>query len=148
MYCIEESTCDIAGTFLRPTQWFGAPTVIWRPSNCVPLGPLVCYAKHCLLILTVFPRFFGKLFWETLQKVMMSHAFCFISVVLLHSWDNMFIRLKVTIPFLLKLTKARNWEVFEITLYLHCLITASALVASSLQFSWSYFFFSSYCASI
>jgi len=25
MYCIEESTCDIVGTFRRPPQPFGAP---------------------------------------------------------------------------------------------------------------------------
>ena len=25
MYCIEESICDIIGTFRRPPQWFGAP---------------------------------------------------------------------------------------------------------------------------
>jgi len=28
VYCIEESTCDIVGTFRRPEQSFGAPIVI------------------------------------------------------------------------------------------------------------------------
>ena len=37
MYCIEESTCDIVGTFRRPSQWFGAPIVTRRPGNCAPL---------------------------------------------------------------------------------------------------------------
>jgi len=41
MYCVEESTCDIVGTFRRPPQWFGAPMVIRRPGNCVPLLPLI-----------------------------------------------------------------------------------------------------------
>ena len=27
MYCIEEKTCDIVGTFRRP-QWFGAPEFV------------------------------------------------------------------------------------------------------------------------
>jgi len=30
IYCVEESTCDIFGTFIRPPQRFGAPAVIWR----------------------------------------------------------------------------------------------------------------------
>ena len=37
MYCVEESTCDNVGTFRRPPQSFGAPTVIWRPENYAPL---------------------------------------------------------------------------------------------------------------
>jgi len=45
--CIEESTCDIVGTFRHPSQSFGAqqsfgsPTVIGRPGNCDPFGTLV-----------------------------------------------------------------------------------------------------------
>ena len=39
MYCIEESTCDIAGTFRRPLQWFGCPILIRRPGKCAPLTP-------------------------------------------------------------------------------------------------------------
>ena len=34
MFCIGESTCDVAGTF-------DGPTVIRRPGNCAPLVPLV-----------------------------------------------------------------------------------------------------------
>jgi len=42
MYCIEESICDIVGTFRRSTQSFGVPIVIRRPGNCAPLvTPLV-----------------------------------------------------------------------------------------------------------
>ena len=41
MYCTEESTCDIVGTFRRPPQSFSAPVVIWRPGNCAHLAPLV-----------------------------------------------------------------------------------------------------------
>jgi len=45
MYCIEKSTCDIAGTFRRPRQSFGvprndsAPPVTWRPGNYASLAP-------------------------------------------------------------------------------------------------------------
>ena len=38
MYCIEESTCDIVGSFRRPSHLFGAPVVIRRPGKCAPLG--------------------------------------------------------------------------------------------------------------
>jgi len=41
MYCIEESTCHIAGTFRRPPQCFSAPIVIRRPENCDLLFPLL-----------------------------------------------------------------------------------------------------------
>jgi len=37
MHSIEESTCDIVGTFRLPPQSFGAPIVIQRPVNWVPL---------------------------------------------------------------------------------------------------------------
>jgi len=40
MYCIEESICDIVGTFRRPPQSFGASVVIRRPGNCSSLAPL------------------------------------------------------------------------------------------------------------
>ena len=50
MYSIEESTCDIVGTFRRPpqssgalTQWFGAPIVIRHPGIVLSL-PLPRYA--------------------------------------------------------------------------------------------------------
>jgi len=33
---VEEITCDIAVTFRRPLQSFGAPIVIRRPGNCAP----------------------------------------------------------------------------------------------------------------
>ena len=39
IYCIEESTCDIVGTFRRLQQWFSAPKGNWRPKNCAPLPP-------------------------------------------------------------------------------------------------------------
>jgi len=39
MYCIEEITCDIVGTFRRLTQWFGAPIVIRRPGIWPPSLP-------------------------------------------------------------------------------------------------------------
>jgi len=39
MYCIEDSTCDIVGTFRSPPQSFCAPIVIRRPGNCAPLLP-------------------------------------------------------------------------------------------------------------
>ena len=41
MFCVEESTCDIVGTFLCPPQWFCTPIVTWRLENCAPLAPLV-----------------------------------------------------------------------------------------------------------
>jgi len=37
IYCIEESTCDIVGTFRRLQQLFSARIVNWRPGNCAPL---------------------------------------------------------------------------------------------------------------
>jgi len=37
MYFIEESICDIVGTFWRPPQSFGAPAMIRRLGNCAPL---------------------------------------------------------------------------------------------------------------
>ena len=37
-YCTEESTWDIAGTFRRLPQWFGAPIVTRCPGNCAPLA--------------------------------------------------------------------------------------------------------------
>ena len=40
IYCIEGSNCEIVGTFRRPQQIFGAPTVIWRPYNDPALGEL------------------------------------------------------------------------------------------------------------
>ena len=42
IYCIEESTCEIVGTFPRHQQTFGAPPMIRRPGNCAPVvTPLV-----------------------------------------------------------------------------------------------------------
>jgi len=38
IYCIEESTCDIVGTFRRLPQPFGAPIVTRLTGNCVPLA--------------------------------------------------------------------------------------------------------------
>jgi len=46
MYCIEESTCDIFGTFRRPTQSLGASIVIRRPGNRAFLAPLVTPLIH------------------------------------------------------------------------------------------------------
>jgi len=40
MYCIEESICDIVGTFRRPLQSFDAPIMIRRP-GVAPSCPLV-----------------------------------------------------------------------------------------------------------
>jgi len=39
IYCIEECTCDIVGTFQRHPQSFGALVVIRRPGNCALLAP-------------------------------------------------------------------------------------------------------------
>jgi len=40
IYCIEESTCDIVGTFRCSQQSFGAPAVIRRPHNDSAPGEL------------------------------------------------------------------------------------------------------------
>jgi len=40
MYCIEESTGDIFGTFLRPPQSFCTPVFIRRPRSDSVLGEL------------------------------------------------------------------------------------------------------------
>ena len=45
-YYIEESTCDIFGTYQRPPQWSGAPIVIRRPGYCASLSPRR-YAPSC-----------------------------------------------------------------------------------------------------
>jgi len=37
MYCIEESTCDIAWTLRRSRQWLGVPMVTRHLENCAPL---------------------------------------------------------------------------------------------------------------
>ena len=58
IYCIEESNCDIVGTFLfgasssnaAPLQWFSAPIVNWRPGNCAPHSSL----RPCLHQATIF----------------------------------------------------------------------------------------------
>ena len=39
MYCIEESTCDVVGTFCRPPQPFGVPIASRRPGNCARRPP-------------------------------------------------------------------------------------------------------------
>ena len=38
---VEESTCNIVGSFQRPPQWFGSPIMIRRPGNCASLDLLV-----------------------------------------------------------------------------------------------------------
>jgi len=40
MYCIEENISDIAGAYLCPLQWFGAPIVIQRPGIAPLVTPL------------------------------------------------------------------------------------------------------------
>jgi len=45
IYCIEESTCDIVGTFRRPLHSFGATIVIRLPGNGAPLPLLVMPCK-------------------------------------------------------------------------------------------------------
>jgi len=39
LYCIEESTFDIVGAFLRPPHLFDDPVVIRRPGNCASICP-------------------------------------------------------------------------------------------------------------
>ena len=39
IYCIEESTCDIVGTFRRPQQTFGALHSDLAPGELFPLYP-------------------------------------------------------------------------------------------------------------
>jgi len=38
IFCMEESTCDIVGTFRRSPQWFGGPLLphIGARGNCAP----------------------------------------------------------------------------------------------------------------
>ena len=38
MYCIEENTCAIVGTFRRYRSHSALPAVIRRPGNCAPLS--------------------------------------------------------------------------------------------------------------
>jgi len=46
MYSIEESTCDIVGTFWRLLKPFGSPAVIWRPHSDTAPGELRPLALH------------------------------------------------------------------------------------------------------
>ena len=46
IYRIEESTCDIVGTFRRLPQSFGAPAVIQRPHSELVLGELCPPSLH------------------------------------------------------------------------------------------------------
>ena len=46
MYCAEESTCDIVGTFRRPRNDSALPAEIRRPGNCGPFA-LPRYAPAC-----------------------------------------------------------------------------------------------------
>jgi len=41
IHCIEESVCDVVGTFWRTPQRFGTTIEIRRPGNCASLAPLV-----------------------------------------------------------------------------------------------------------
>jgi len=47
MYCTEECTCDIVGTFRCLPQWLGAPIVIRRPGNCALLSPHYAPVLNC-----------------------------------------------------------------------------------------------------
>jgi len=38
IYCVEESTCKIVGTFWRPQQTFGTSIMIRRPGNFPPVA--------------------------------------------------------------------------------------------------------------
>jgi len=46
MHCIEESTCDIVGTFRRLPQAFGTLMMIRRTGKCYPLLPLLRLFVH------------------------------------------------------------------------------------------------------
>ena len=53
IHCVEESTCDIVGTFRRSPQSFSAPIVIRRPGNCAPLPAFVTplgVLRYCFLV--------------------------------------------------------------------------------------------------
>jgi len=50
IYCIEENTYDIVGTFRRPPQCFDAPIVTRLPGNCATLAPLVTPVVITLVI--------------------------------------------------------------------------------------------------
>jgi len=70
MHCIEESTCDMVGTFLRPPQCFGAPIVTLRPENCAPLAPFNMQLRW----LAFFTRFcdlnrVGKILMQSISNL-------------------------------------------------------------------------------
>jgi len=74
IYCIEESNCDIVGTFLfgasssnaAPLQWFSAPIVNWRPGNCAPLAT-PRYAPACTKRQSSYPHGHPTC-WASLQR--------------------------------------------------------------------------------
>jgi len=56
MYCIEESTCDIAWTYWHTRTHSALPVVIRHPGNYDPLSPLVTLLRphKCQLVLLGF----------------------------------------------------------------------------------------------
>ena len=63
LYCIEESSCDIVGTFRRLPQYFGAPAVIQRahselaPGKLCPPYPLVTPLHTHLIYISLHKQF-------------------------------------------------------------------------------------------
>jgi len=92
MDCVEESACDMIGTFRRPPQPFSVPIVICHPGNCVPSGRnsgVEAYLKtsitashDCVLNSAAFPDvtrhstfyFYKPLIWNSVL-VMQALAF-------------------------------------------------------------------------
>jgi len=80
IHCIEESTCDIVGTFRPSARSFGAPIVTWRPGNCasthllvMPLGTEPS-SESCNHICQNFASFGlpESFFYQTLQLTSVS----------------------------------------------------------------------------
>ena len=72
IYAVEESTCDIGGTFRRPPQWFGFPQWFGTRVNASPFPPLYASASsvvlHCLLQNPALQRFLFYWFYHAELK--------------------------------------------------------------------------------
>jgi len=90
MYCTEQSTCDIVGTFWRPSairptpQWFGALIVTQRPGNlrspCPPsLRP--CREELCKYLLRFDDRLTAKQLCIELQKNLETNGLAYIKTI-------------------------------------------------------------------
>ena len=76
IHCIEESTCDIVGTFRRSPQSFGAPIVIRRLGNCAHHAPLFTSwaLSQVLNLATIYVKIFGSMVCQVFYETLLTSA--------------------------------------------------------------------------